>query len=54
MEATVSSEMSVNIYQTTWPYIPEDSKHQTHHKKHGSLKALPSSKVMFSPCIKAG
>jgi hypothetical protein len=28
MEAVITSETSVNVYQTTWRNIPEDSHHQ--------------------------
>jgi hypothetical protein len=31
MEAVHTSETSVNIYLTTWQYIPQDSKLHTHH-----------------------
>jgi hypothetical protein len=33
MEAVRSDETSVNIYLTTWQYIPEDSKLHTRHRE---------------------
>jgi hypothetical protein len=33
MEAVRTSETSVNIYVTTWQYIPEDSKLLTRHRE---------------------
>jgi hypothetical protein len=37
MEAVMSSETSVNVYQTTWRNIPEDSRFRTRY--HQNLKS---------------
>jgi hypothetical protein len=52
VEAASTSEMSVNFYQTTWRYIPEDS--HLHTLCHENLKSQDVSSVGSSALTEHG
>jgi hypothetical protein len=47
MDAVCTSEMSINIYLTTWQYIPEDSTLNTRHRENLKSHSKFAWKMMF-------